>query len=278
MYATLRFVALVLAASAVAALLPGPAWLDVLAVDLAALLALAIDIRIAPRPASLQATWDVPGVVALDRPGRGTLRLHNPTGRRLKVAVAWTLDLILPPELVQLEVQSSTGIAREHFEPGQEVFQQGDVGDRVYVVLAGAAEVVRDGQRVAHGQRPFREAIGERHSVDELEHQRGDAIHVLETVDRADVGVIERREHARFTFEACEALRLADEEARKDLDRDVASQFGVACAVDLAHAARAQQRIDAIGAELSPDQRHTVNVCHQPRGGGGRRCIEKILG
>jgi NADH dehydrogenase len=70
-------------------------------------------------------------------------------GRRLKVAVAWTLDLILPPELVQLEAQSSTGIAREHFEPGQEVFQQGDVGDRVYVVLSGAAEVVRDGQRVA---------------------------------------------------------------------------------------------------------------------------------
>lgn len=70
-------------------------------------------------------------------------------GRRLKVAVAWTLDLILPPELVQLEAQGSTGIAREHFEPGQEVFEQGDVGDRVYVVLSGAAEVVRDGQRVA---------------------------------------------------------------------------------------------------------------------------------
>jgi len=70
-------------------------------------------------------------------------------GRRLKVAVAWTLDLILPPELVQLEAQGSTGIVREHFEPGQEVFEQGDVGDRVYVVLSGAAEVIRDGQRIA---------------------------------------------------------------------------------------------------------------------------------
>jgi NADH dehydrogenase len=70
-------------------------------------------------------------------------------GRRLKVAVAWTLDLILPPELVQLETQGSTGIVREHFEPGQEVFEQGDVGDRVYVMLSGAAEVVRDAQRVA---------------------------------------------------------------------------------------------------------------------------------
>ncbi|MEA2502280.1 MAG: hypothetical protein QOD01_2391, partial [Actinomycetota bacterium] len=86
MYATLRFVAVVLAASVVAALLPGPAWLDLLAVNLAALVALAIDVRTAPGPASLQATWDVPDVVALDRPAKGTLRLHNPTGRRLKVA------------------------------------------------------------------------------------------------------------------------------------------------------------------------------------------------
>jgi NADH dehydrogenase len=70
-------------------------------------------------------------------------------GRRLKVAVAWTLDLILPPELVQLEAQGSTGIMQEHFEPGQEVFCQGDVGDRAYVMLSGAAEVVRDGQPVA---------------------------------------------------------------------------------------------------------------------------------
>ncbi|HKN49387.1 MAG TPA: DUF58 domain-containing protein [Actinomycetota bacterium] len=86
MYATPRFVAVLLAASVVAVLLPGPSWLDLLAVNLAALVSLAIDVGIAPRPGSLQATWDVPEVVALDRPAKGTLRLHNPTGRRLKVA------------------------------------------------------------------------------------------------------------------------------------------------------------------------------------------------
>src|SRR3984893_14401534 len=86
MYATLRFVAVVLAASVVAALLPGPAWLGLLAGKLAALVALAIDVRIAPGPASLQAALDVPAVVALDLPAKGTLRLQNPTGRRLKVA------------------------------------------------------------------------------------------------------------------------------------------------------------------------------------------------
>lgn len=64
-------------------------------------------------------------------------------GRRLKVAVAWTLDLLLPPELVQLRLRTAPTLAREHFEPGQEVFHEGDLGDRVYIVQSGSAEVVR---------------------------------------------------------------------------------------------------------------------------------------
>jgi NADH dehydrogenase len=64
-------------------------------------------------------------------------------GRRLKVAVSWTLDLFLPPDLVQLKLSGSTGMQREHFEPGQNVFNEGDLGDRIYIVLGGRAEVLR---------------------------------------------------------------------------------------------------------------------------------------
>ncbi len=64
-------------------------------------------------------------------------------GRRLKVASAWTLDLILPPELVELRFGRSQGMTQEHFEPGQDVFRQGDLGDRLYIVLSGEAEVRR---------------------------------------------------------------------------------------------------------------------------------------
>jgi len=64
-------------------------------------------------------------------------------GRRLKVASAWTLDLILPPELVELRFGRSQGLTQEHFEPGQDVFRQGDLGDRLYIVLSGEAEVRR---------------------------------------------------------------------------------------------------------------------------------------
>ncbi|HXG64630.1 MAG TPA: NAD(P)/FAD-dependent oxidoreductase, partial [Blastocatellia bacterium] len=40
-------------------------------------------------------------------------------GRRLKVATSWTLDLLLPAELVQLKLAGSSGLTQEHFEPGQ---------------------------------------------------------------------------------------------------------------------------------------------------------------
>jgi CRP-like cAMP-binding protein len=36
------------------------------------------------------------------------------------------------------------GPKREHFEPGQRVFDEGDLGDSVYVILDGKAQVVRE--------------------------------------------------------------------------------------------------------------------------------------
>ncbi len=64
-------------------------------------------------------------------------------GRRLKIAASWTFDLFLPAELVQLKLFGTKGILREHFEPGQVVFHQGDLGDRIYIILNGEVEVTR---------------------------------------------------------------------------------------------------------------------------------------
>jgi NADH dehydrogenase len=69
--------------------------------------------------------------------------------RRMKVATSWTLELFLAPDLVQLRAGSESGLRREHYEPGQTVFHQGDVGDCVFVIVDGAAEVVRDDERGA---------------------------------------------------------------------------------------------------------------------------------
>ncbi|MCU0683446.1 MAG: FAD-dependent oxidoreductase [Polyangiaceae bacterium] len=69
--------------------------------------------------------------------------------RRLKVAISWTLDLFLPPELVQLRLEGSSGIDRQHFEPGELVFCEGDAADCLYILLEGKAEVVRGDKVVA---------------------------------------------------------------------------------------------------------------------------------
>jgi NADH dehydrogenase len=70
-------------------------------------------------------------------------------GRRIKIAASWTLDVFLPAELVQLKLGSSVGVTQEHFEPGQDVFRQGDVGDRIYIILSGKADVLRDDRKLA---------------------------------------------------------------------------------------------------------------------------------
>jgi len=67
-------------------------------------------------------------------------------GRRLKVATSWTLDLFLPAELIELKLNTSMGITQEHFEPGEDVFHQGDLGDRIYMIVNGHAEVVREAE------------------------------------------------------------------------------------------------------------------------------------
>jgi NADH dehydrogenase len=63
--------------------------------------------------------------------------------RKLKVGLAWFLDLLVAPEIVQLKLGASQGVTQAHFEPGELVFHQGELGDCLYIILGGEAEVVR---------------------------------------------------------------------------------------------------------------------------------------
>jgi NADH dehydrogenase len=64
--------------------------------------------------------------------------------RKFRVAADWTLDLFLPPDIVQIKTEKSAGISREHFEPRETIFRQGDRGDRLYVIVDGEVEVVKE--------------------------------------------------------------------------------------------------------------------------------------
>lgn len=65
--------------------------------------------------------------------------------RKLRVAMDWTLDLVLPPDIVQLKTDKPLGLRREHFEPRETICHEGERGDWFYVVLDGEVEVLQAG-------------------------------------------------------------------------------------------------------------------------------------
>lgn len=69
-------------------------------------------------------------------------KLPGPS-RKLRVGLSWLADLVLPTDPLQLNLGTSRGMSQAHFEPGDAVFHQGDLGDRLYMILSGEAEVVR---------------------------------------------------------------------------------------------------------------------------------------
>jgi hypothetical protein len=80
---------------------------------------------------------------------------------------------------------------------------------------------------------------------------------LLGAVDLRDVRMIEGGERLRFALESQRAIRITDEVVGQDFDGDVAIQFGIARAIDLAHAAFAQLVEDAKVSELLADHRIT---------------------
>lgn len=74
--------------------------------------------------------------------------------RKIRVAVDWTLDLLLPADIVQLRTERSVGIRREHFEAGEVIFQEGGHGEWLYVIVDGLVDVVK--QVAGQGEAPLR--------------------------------------------------------------------------------------------------------------------------
>jgi len=63
---------------------------------------------------------------------------------KVRIALDWMVAFLFPPDLVQLRAVREAGISRQHFEPGEVVFFQGDLGDSVYLIEKGECEVLRE--------------------------------------------------------------------------------------------------------------------------------------
>ncbi len=91
------------------------------------------------------------------------------------------------------------------------------------------------------GQRQAPQALIERLALDELHHQRQDAVLPLEAVDRGDVWMVERREDPCLALEAGDAIGVRDKRGRQCLQGDVAAQANVVRPIHFTHAACAEQ-------------------------------------
>ena len=117
------------------------------------------------------------------------------------------------------------------------------VGDRL-------RHVMRDVERLVERQRTYAiDAIGERLALDELHHEEIETVLVADVVQHADVGVVEPRDGDGLALEALAEALVFGQPGRNHLDGDHAVEAGVAAAIDLAHAADAEERQDFVGAE-----------------------------
>ena len=68
--------------------------------------------------------------------------------------------------------------------------------------LERVGDLARDRERLLNGSGARRQTLGQRRAFHELEHEAAHAVGLFQSVDRADVRMIERREHARLALEA----------------------------------------------------------------------------
>ena len=69
--------------------------------------------------------------------------------RKWRIFTDWCLDIFLPRDITEVRIFRPDSVSREHLHTGEMIFDQGDFGDKVFVVVSGEADVLRDGQSVA---------------------------------------------------------------------------------------------------------------------------------
>ena len=85
--------------------------------------------------------------------------------------------------------------------------------------------------------------------VQELRHDVGHAVVGADVVDGEQIWMVERGGGARLLLESPHAIGIADNVRQQDFESDLAAQPRVVGAIDLAHPARAERRLDLVGTD-----------------------------
>lgn len=64
--------------------------------------------------------------------------------RKADIAFDWMMAPFFGRDIVNVQVATPYGLRREHYESGQAVVRQGEVGQQIYVITAGTADIIRE--------------------------------------------------------------------------------------------------------------------------------------
>jgi hypothetical protein len=107
-----------------------------------------------------------------------------------------------------------------------------------------------DLQRLVGGERLAGEPGGQRFAFEVFHYQEVDAVLAADVVQHTNVGMLQGRDRSRLTLETRTKVGVRSQMSEKNFDGDGTIKARVLGAVDLAHAACAQRRLDFVGPEF----------------------------
>lgn len=146
--------------------------------------------------------------------------------RKVRVGLDWSLDLLFPRELSYINLARTQVINQAHYEPGDFIIHQGDVGDQFYVIISGEVEITRElpnGQTVLVGKLGKGEYFGE--SALLTGRRRNASVLATTPVDLMCLGRDEFNDLAGAWLKFSDSLQVLSEERNKALSGNIAQDY-----------------------------------------------------
>ena len=61
---------------------------------------------------------------------------------KLRVALDWTMEVIFPRDIAKIDVQRTEHLKHAHFQKGDVILREGEIGDRFYIIESGEVEII----------------------------------------------------------------------------------------------------------------------------------------
>lgn len=61
---------------------------------------------------------------------------------KVRVAIDWIMELVFPRDITKVELQRTEQLKHAHFQKGEVIIREGEIGDRFYIIESGEVEIV----------------------------------------------------------------------------------------------------------------------------------------